>query len=206
MPRDPILRHSSSDSSPTTAENSSALSGQSCCAPSESSRFSLQPYHPEGNAINERSHRTLNSMLRARLLEGPSAKAWVDKVPGIMLTLNAMPHKPHGFSASMIATGQRFLQTSTWIPIPPPPLKTRLRHSMRVAMWFLLPSDGTFRRSSSSLQYYLTCQGRRVVLRGGDVTLPPLEHYLNWVYETAPLPSRARRTSLQKNHANSPER
>ena len=64
------------------------------------------PYHPEGNAINERSHRTLNNMLHARLLEGPSAKAWVDKVPGIMLTLNAMLHEPHGFSASMIATGR----------------------------------------------------------------------------------------------------
>ena len=44
-------------------------------------------------------------MLRSRLLEGPSAKALVDKVPGIMLTLNAMPHEPHSFSASMIATG-----------------------------------------------------------------------------------------------------
>ena len=64
------------------------------------------PYHPEGNAINERSHRTLNNMLRARLLEGSSSKAWVEKVPGIMLTLNAMPHEPHGFSASMIATGR----------------------------------------------------------------------------------------------------
>ena len=64
------------------------------------------PYHPEGNAINERSHWTLNNMLRARLLEGPSAKAWVDKVPGIMLTLNAMPHEPHGFSVSMIVTGR----------------------------------------------------------------------------------------------------
>ena len=63
------------------------------------------PYHPKGNAINKRSHRMLNNMLRAHLLEGPSTKAWVDKVPGIMLTLNAMPHKPHGFSASMIATG-----------------------------------------------------------------------------------------------------
>ena len=62
-------------------------------------------HHPEGNAINERSHRTLNNMLRARLLEGPSAKVWVDKDPGIMLTLNAMPHEPDGFSASMIATG-----------------------------------------------------------------------------------------------------
>ena len=64
------------------------------------------PYRPEGNAINERIHRTLNNMLRARLLEGPSIKAWADKVPGIMLTLNAMPHEPHRFSASMIATGR----------------------------------------------------------------------------------------------------
>ena len=55
------------------------------------------PYHPEGNAFNERSHRTLNNMLRARLLEGLSAKAWVDKVPGIKLTLNAMPHEPDRF-------------------------------------------------------------------------------------------------------------
>ena len=62
------------------------------------------PYHPEGNAINEQSHRTLNNMLHAPLLEGPSSKAWVDKVPGIMLTLNAMPHEPHRFSASMIVT------------------------------------------------------------------------------------------------------
>ena len=63
-------------------------------------------YHPEGNAINERSHRILNNMLHARLLEGPSTKAWVDKIPGIMLTLSAMPHEPHGFSASMVATGR----------------------------------------------------------------------------------------------------
>ena len=69
-------------------------------------RVLTSPYHPEGNAINERSHQTLNNMLLARLLEGPSTKAWVDKVPRIMLTLNAMPHKPHGFSASMIATGR----------------------------------------------------------------------------------------------------
>ena len=70
------------------------------------------PYHPKGNAINERSHRTLNNMLLACLLEGPSTKAWVKKVSGIMLTLNAMPHDPHGFSASMIATGRE-------PPLPP---------------------------------------------------------------------------------------
>ena len=47
------------------------------------------------------------------------------------------------------------------------PGQPRLRHSMRAAMWFLLPPDGVFRRSSTSLQYYLTSQGQRVVLRGG---------------------------------------
>ena len=69
-------------------------------------RVLTSPYHPEGNAINERSHRTLNNMLRVRLLEGASSKAWVEKVPGIMLALNAMSHEPHGFSASMVTTGR----------------------------------------------------------------------------------------------------
>ena len=68
------------------------------------------------------------------------------------------------------------------------PGQKRLRHSMRAAIWWLLPSDGTFRRSSDSLQYFLTRQGRRVVLRGGDVTLPPFERYLNWVDDPLLLP------------------
>ena len=45
-------------------------------------------------------------MLRARLLEGAPSKAWVEKVPGIMLALNAMSHEPHGVSAPMVATGR----------------------------------------------------------------------------------------------------
>ena len=61
---------------------------------------------------------------------------------------------------------------------------------MRAALWFLLPSDGEFRRSCTSLQYYLTRQGRRVVLRGGDVARPPLESYLNWIDDPAPIPPR----------------
>ena len=69
-------------------------------------RVLTSPYHPEGNAVNERSHRTMNNMLRARLLEGTSSKAWVEKVRGIMLALKAMVHEPHGFSASMVATGR----------------------------------------------------------------------------------------------------
>ena len=65
----------------------------------------------------------------------------------------------------------------------------RLRHSMLAAMWWVLPSDGEFCWSSHSLQYYLTHQGRRVVLRGGDVTLPLLENYLNWVADPMPPPT-----------------
>ena len=61
---------------------------------------------------------------------------------------------------------------------------------MRAAMWWMLPSDREFRRSSHSLQYYLTCQGRRVVLRGGDVPLPMLESYLDWVADPMPPPTR----------------
>ena len=53
------------------------------------------------------------------------------------------------------------------------PGQPRLRHSVRAAMWFLLPSDGVFRRSSSSIQHYLTRQGRRVVLRGGGGGMYP---------------------------------
>ena len=70
------------------------------------------------------------------------------------------------------------------------PGQHHLRHSMRAAMWFLLPSDGVFHWSSTSLQYYLTRQGRRVVLRGGDVTQPPMERRFNWIPDLAPIPPR----------------
>ena len=50
----------------------------------------------------------------------------------------------------------------------------RLRHSMRTALWWLLPLDGHFRRAPNVIHYYLANQGRRVVLRGGDITPPPL--------------------------------
>ena len=62
----------------------------------------------------------------------------------------------------------------------------RLRHSMRAALWWLLPSDGDFRRASSGLHYYLACQGRRMVLREGDVTQPLYENRMNWIHDPAP--------------------
>ena len=66
----------------------------------------------------------------------------------------------------------------------------RLRHSMRAALWWLLPSDADFRRASSGLHYYLPCQGRRVVLRGGDVTQSLYESRMNWIHDPAPPTSR----------------
>ena len=65
-----------------------------------------------------------------------------------------------------------------------------LRHSMRATLWWLLPSDGDFRRASSGLHYYLARQGRRVVLRGVDVTQPLHESRMNWIHDPAPPTSR----------------
>ena len=62
----------------------------------------------------------------------------------------------------------------------------RLRHSMRAALWWLLLSDGEFRRALHALHYHLARQGRCVVLRGGDVTQPLYESRMNWVNDPAP--------------------
>ena len=70
----------------------------------------------------------------------------------------------------------------------------RLRHSMRSALWWLLPSDGEFRRAPNGIQYYLAHQGRRVVLRGGDVTDPLYESRMHWIPD--PTPSPPRRTGI----------
>ena len=62
----------------------------------------------------------------------------------------------------------------------------RLRHSMRAALWWLLPSDGEFCRAPHALHYHLAHQGRRVVLRGSDVTQPLYESRVNWIHDPAP--------------------
>ena len=68
----------------------------------------------------------------------------------------------------------------------------RLRHSMRAALWWLLPSDGDFRQAPNGIHYYLARQGRGVVLRGGDVTQPLFESRMNWIHDPAPpTPRRA---------------
>ena len=66
----------------------------------------------------------------------------------------------------------------------------RMRFSLRSALWWLLPSDGNFCRAPNGLHYYLALQGRRVVLRGGDITVPFHESRLNWVHDPTPPPSQ----------------
>ena len=72
-------------------------------------RVLTSPYHPEGNAINESSHRTIGNIMRALQQEGQATDEWVKLLPAIMLTLNSMPHGEHNFSASMVATGRENL-------------------------------------------------------------------------------------------------
>ena len=71
-----------------------------------------------------------------------------------------------------------------------PPGHQRLCFSMRSALWWLLPSDGDFRRAPNGLHYFLARQGWCVVLRGGNVTVPFHDSCLNWVHDPAPPPSR----------------
>ena len=79
----------------------------------------------------------------------------------------------------------------------------RLRHSMRAALWWLLPSDGDFRQASNEIHYYLARQGRRVVLRGGDVTQPLYESRMNWIHDPAPPAPRRANVQSRVTHVNS---
>ena len=62
----------------------------------------------------------------------------------------------------------------------------RMRDSLRTALWWLLPKDGDFRRASDGIHYYLARQGRRVVLRSGNVTSPLHESRLHWIHDPHP--------------------
>ena len=70
----------------------------------------------------------------------------------------------------------------------------RMRDSLRLALWWFLPRDGDFRRAADGLHYYLARQGRRVVLRGGNVTSPLHESRLLRIHDPhrnqpAPVPA-----------------
>ena len=78
-----------------------------------------------------------------------------------------------------------------------------MRFSLRSALWWLLPSDGDFRRAPNGLHYYLARQGRRVVLQGGDVTAPFHESRLNWIHDPAPPPARRLESTNTVPHSDS---
>ena len=122
-------------------------------------RVLTSPYHPEGNSINERSHRTMNNMLRGRLLKDLPSRKWVVEIPGIMLALNAMVHEPHGFSASMIATGRE--------PSLPPDLE----------------SEACASPSTEDPVAYVEMVKQRLSLTHQQMTLPPAPETSNPYHE-----------------------
>ena len=63
------------------------------------------PYYPQGNAVIERSHRTLNNMLQIMLLE-KKGQGWSTLLPSIMLHMNSMIQEQTGVSACEILFGQ----------------------------------------------------------------------------------------------------
>ena len=79
----------------------------------------------------------------------------------------------------------------------------RMRDSLRTALWWLLPKDGDFCRAADGIHNYLARQGRRVVLRGGNVTSPLHESRLLWIHDPHPnQPPRVtpRQTVIKENH------
>ena len=122
-------------------------------------RVLTSPYHPEGNSINERSYRTMNNMLRARLLRDLPSRKWVVEIPGIMLALNAMVHELHGFSASMIATGRE--------PSLPPDLE----------------SEACASPSTEDPVAYVEMVKQRLSLTHQQMTLPPAPETSNPYHE-----------------------
>ena len=68
-------------------------------------RVLTSPYYPQGNGIVERSHRTINNLLRSHMTSKDDG-SWVDLLPGVMLTFNEMTQDHHGFMASQILWGQ----------------------------------------------------------------------------------------------------
>ena len=63
------------------------------------------PYCSKGNAVIERSHRTLNNMLRTMLLE-KKGEGWSTLLTPIMLYMNSMIQEQTGVSACEILFGQ----------------------------------------------------------------------------------------------------
>ena len=99
-------------------------------------------------------------------------------------------HKEYlGDTQQLIAALPRFLDPGsrlTLIAQVTPPGQRCLPQAMRASLRWLLPSDGEFQSGPNGQRYYLARQGRRVVLRGGDVKAPLANSRINWVYDSPP--------------------
>ena len=85
-----------------------------------------------------------------------------------------------------------------------PPGQRCLPQAMRASLRWLLPSDGEFQSALDGQRYYLARQGRRVVLREGDVKAPLANSRINWVYDSPPRQSHpiAPRQTTSKSKTN----
>ena len=63
------------------------------------------PYYPQGNAVIERSHKTLSDMLRTMLLE-KRGRDWSSLLPSVMLYMNSMIQEKTRVSACEILFGR----------------------------------------------------------------------------------------------------
>ena len=102
-------------------------------------------------------------------------------------------HKENlGDTQQLLAALPRSLDPSsrlTLIAQVAPPGQRCLPQAMRASLRWLLPSDGEFQSGPDGQRYYLARQGRRVVLRGGDVRAPLANSRINWVYDSPPSQS-----------------
>ena len=99
-------------------------------------------------------------------------------------------HKEYlGDTQQLIAALPRSLDPGSGLTLTAqvaPPGQRCLPQAMRASLRCLLPSDGEFQSAPDGQRYYLARQGRRVVLRGGDVKAPLANSRINWVYDSPP--------------------
>ena len=99
-------------------------------------------------------------------------------------------HKEYlGDIQQLVAALSRFLDPGSRLTLTAqvaPPGQKYLPRAMQASLWWLLPSDGEFQNNPDGHHYYLARQGRRVVLRGGDVKAPLPNSRVNWIHDPYP--------------------
>lgn len=63
-------------------------------------KYHSSPYHSQENSVVERSHHTVNNLVRATLIEDNS-----DMLQAVQLTMNSAEHSSHTFSPAQLILG-----------------------------------------------------------------------------------------------------